>query len=77
MEIRERVYRLDEREGIEDKQLLLIRNRSAMVCPFEGDRYCGEWCPAFQIERTAVIQNTYVSLKCFPQEVVYQITDKE
>jgi hypothetical protein len=83
MESKDRVYTLGNSRpivgdiiGLNEPCLCLLRNKRLVLCKDHPKITCGDWCPAFQIRKSTTSDKYYVDLKCFPQEVSYQIIEK-
>lgn len=55
----------------------IIRDGQILGCQNTPDSRCGDWCPAFWYypkPKNGTI-SAYVVLKCFPQEVIFEIEE--
>lgn len=55
-------------------------NGILQYCPFSEDRYCYDWCPAFDIIKEQryipekeVEEKTFIMLRCFPSVPKYEV----
>jgi len=53
-----------------------VRDGRLQVCPITGST-CGAWCPAFNHHPKIGADPEFVELKCFPNEVKFEVEEVE